>query len=383
MLYILCRGRIADASGADSTAKRTLYGFMAESQVPYPNRSNQIAAIRASLSEPRFATYLRKGGGNEAYAIALYLYNARVAKAFMFPLGVVEITLRNAIDALLVSQYGATWHLHAGFRNTVLMKEGLATLDKAIKRAGLAPVRSQVVAELTFDFWSNLFRPNYGALWRTGLNIVFPNLPKTTTRHDVQQMVRSINEFRNRVAHHEPILDLNVTEVHANIVGLVTMRCAETAAWLRHHSTLNTIIRTRPRGSTAGFVSLASRLAPDYIPVTEETTLENVATQFDRTHQVAICRDGQGALLAAFGPLDLIRFLADNTKTNDGMTAPRELTVREMLETNVAPAWIALPANGPFSDAVVQLTGNTINIVVGIDSADMVVGVITRALRRY
>jgi len=53
-----------------------------------------------------------------------------VAKAFMFPLGVVEITLRNAIDALLVMQNGATWHLNVGFRDTVLLPEGLSTLDK-------------------------------------------------------------------------------------------------------------------------------------------------------------------------------------------------------------------------------------------------------------
>jgi CBS domain-containing protein len=357
---------------------------MAESQVPYPNLPVQIAAIRASLSEPRFATYLKKGGGIEAYAVALYIYNARVAEAFMFPLGVVEITLRNAIDALLVTQHGATWHLDAGFRDTVLMPEGLSTLDKAIQRAGASAARSRVVAELTFDFWSNLFRPDYGALWRTGLNIVFPNLPKTTTRHDIQMMARSINQFRNRVAHHEPVLDLNVTDVNARIVELVRLRCTETAAWLKHHSRLSAIIRTRPRGAAAGFVNLASRLAPDFIEVTETTTLEDVALQFDRKCQVAVCLDARGALIAAFGPLDLIRFLAEDSKANDGMTAPREQTVGALLAAiNVGAGWTALPADGPIAAAVDQLTGKAINIVVGTDATGSVVGVMTRALRRY
>jgi CBS domain-containing protein len=301
----------------------------------------------------------------------------------MFPLGVVEITLRNAIDALLVAQHGATWHLDAGFRDTVLMPEGLSTLDKAILRAGAGAARSRVVAELTFDFWSNLFRPDYGALWRTGLNIVFPNLPKTTTRHDIQTMARSINQFRNRVAHHEPVLDLNVTDVYASIVELVGLRCTETAAWLKHHSTLSTIIRTRPRGAAAGFVNLRSRLAPDFIAVTEATTLEDVAAQFDRKCQVAVCLE-RGALVAAFGPLDLIRFLADDSKANDGMTAPREQTVGTLLVAiNVGAGWTALPADGPVAAAVDQLTGKAINIVVGTDATGAVVGVITRALRRY
>jgi hypothetical protein len=234
---------------------------MAESQAPYPNLPHQVAAIRASLSEPRFATYLTKGGGDEGYALALYLYNARVAKAFMFPLGVVEVTLRNAIDALLVTRHGLTWHLQPDFRNNVLMPKGVDTVNKAIARAGFGATRGQVVAELTFDFWSNLLRPDYGDLWRTGLNIVFPNISRATTRHDVQMMAKAINKFRNRIAHHEPILDLNVTDIHAKIVELASLRCAETAAWLKHHSTVSTVIRTRPRGAAAGFISLGTRLA--------------------------------------------------------------------------------------------------------------------------
>src|SRR5690606_39563904 len=72
--------------------------FRSESQVPYPYTVEQLQAIRASISEPRFATYLKKGGNHQEYALALYLYNARVAKAFLYPLNVAEVTLRNAVD---------------------------------------------------------------------------------------------------------------------------------------------------------------------------------------------------------------------------------------------------------------------------------------------
>lgn len=102
-------------------------------------------------------------------------------EAFMYPLAVVEVTLRDAIDALLVSVYGPTWHLVPSFRDVVLMPEGLSTLDKARSRVGMAAPRSRVVAELTFDFWSNLLRPEYGDLWRTSLNVVFPNIRREAT----------------------------------------------------------------------------------------------------------------------------------------------------------------------------------------------------------
>ena len=148
---------------------------MAESQVPYPYLPAQVDAIRASLSEPRFGAYLSKGGNDTGYALALYLYNARLAKAFLYPLHVVEVTLRNAIDGLLVSRYGQTWPHEAALRDGLLTDAGRATLDKAIGRAGAGASRGQIVAELTFDFWSHLLRPEYHALWRTALNIVFPH----------------------------------------------------------------------------------------------------------------------------------------------------------------------------------------------------------------
>lgn len=357
---------------------------MAESQVPYPNLPHQVAAIRASLSEPRFATYLTKGGGDEGYALALYLYNARVAKAFMFPLGVVEVTLRNAIDALLVARHGLTWHLQPVFRNNVLMPEGVIAVDKAITRAGVGATRGQIIAELTFDFWSNLLRPEYGNLWRTGLNIVFPNKPRTTTRHDIQLMAKAINRFRNRIAHHEPVLDLNVTDIHAKIVELASLRCAETAAWLKHHSTVSAVIRTRPRGAAAGFISLGTRLAPDFVAVTKVTTLDTVADQFDRKCQVAICVDGTGAPIAAFGALELVQYLATAAKATDGLVAPAEHTVNDLLAViDVSNAWIAMPASDPLANAVDRLMQKGINLVIGMDAGGAVTGVIPRALRRY
>lgn len=93
-----------DCSGRVCTAA------MAESQVPYPYDAATIASLKASLSEPRFATYLTKAAGNETFAFALYLYNARLAKSFLFPLSVAEVTLRNAVDGVLRQLHGDEWH---------------------------------------------------------------------------------------------------------------------------------------------------------------------------------------------------------------------------------------------------------------------------------
>ena len=144
---------------------------MAESQLPFPYTAADIASLKAAFSAPRFATYLTRAGGDEIYALTLYLYNARLAKAFLFPLHVVEVALRNAIDEALTSLHGPNWPFDEPFRTTVLTPDGLKTLDKAIERAGRRATKDDVVATLTFDFWSNLFRYWDREYWRLKIHL--------------------------------------------------------------------------------------------------------------------------------------------------------------------------------------------------------------------
>jgi hypothetical protein len=141
---------------------------------------------------------------------------------------------------------------NAKFR-AILTSESVDALTKAMDRTvdprgGGPTLRSQIVATLTFDFWSNLFRPDYDRpLWQINLRKVLPLCPTTYTRPDIQGIVRDINHFRNRIAHHEPILNANVSSLYASITGLVGMRCQTTAAWLNHHSTVSAVLRTKPK----------------------------------------------------------------------------------------------------------------------------------------
>ncbi len=358
---------------------------MAESQVIYPYLPEQLKAIRASISEPRFATYLKKAGNHEKYAIALYLYNVRVAKSFLFPLGVVEVTFRNAIDEILVQRYGSDWHQDTTFRDQVLTPEGLATLDKAIRRAGYQPPRSQVVAELTFDFWSNLFRPEYGDLWRTTVNIAFPNLRHGETRHEIQTLVRTINAFRNRVAHHEPILDMNVTDVLGSIIRLTGLRCRETEAWLKHHCTVNTVVRTRPRLDGTNADTVSAKLDRNFVAVDPATTLQTIVGAVDEKHQAIVCLDAAGAPTAAFTSHDVARFVSDRAKELAGMIDLAEHKVSDLLNAiDLSGRWIGMDEKSSMGLAVKELQKPRIQVLVGTDVATgKATGAILRAHRRY
>lgn len=356
---------------------------MADSQVPYPYLADQVTAIRASISEPRFGAYLYKGGGDVEYALSLYLYNARLAKAFLYPLHVVEVTLRNAIDQYLVSRYGINWPHENAFRDGVLSDPGRANLDKAVTRAGAGASRGQIVSELTFDFWSNLLRPEYHMLWRTGLNIVLPQVRGGIGRHEVQKLAKSINLFRNRVAHHEPILDQNVGDVQKSILELIGLRCVETAAWTKHHSTVAAVMRSRPRGGSGATVS--ARQAPDFVLVKRETTLQDVISQLDRNRQAVVCVGDDDRPCAAFSALDVTRFIAIDAARNAGLFAPGERTVADMLaDVDVETRWAAIADGEPVALGIDQLRRPRVDVLVGVDPiGGRPTGTILRAHRRY
>ncbi|UVF22793.1 Abi family protein (plasmid) [Microvirga terrae] len=358
---------------------------MAESQVPYPYQPAQLQAIRASISEPRFATYLEKAGNHEEYALALYLYNARVAKAFLYPLSVVEVTLRNAVDEILVRKFGTSWHREDAFRNQTLTPEGLATLDKAIQRAGQNSGRDQVVATLTFDFWSNLFRSEYGNLWRTTVNIAFPNLVHGESRQDIQNLVKPINAFRNRVAHHEPVLDMNVTDIYAKTVRLVTLRCTQTAEWMKYHTTLNAVIRTRPKRDGGVAVPLASKLDSGFVEVKHDTTLMEIVGNVDAKRPAIVCTDDIGAPVAAFTVLDVTHYLSMKSKELDGLIALNEHRVSHMLDgLDLAGRWIRMDGEIALAIAIKELQKPRVQVLVGVDATTgKTMGTIVRAHRRY
>lgn len=357
---------------------------MAESRIPFFYGADQLAGIRTSLSEPRFYTYLSKAGFDEEYALALYLYNAKLAKAFLFPLHVVEVTTRNAMDGMLVGRFGQDWHLQNAFRTGVLAPEGCAALDKAISRAGNGAHRGAIVAELTFDFWSNLLRKEYGDLWRT-LWSVFPNVTAGIGRHEIQVWAKDINRLRNRVAHHEPLLDVNVPDAQSKIYDLLALRCVETAAWVRHHTTLSEVVRSRPRGGGRVSAELAGRLAPDFLTVTEATPLLDVVGALDRVTRTAVCVDAGGVPVAAFTALDVTQFVAVNARQNAGLFDAEGTTVADLLaKIDAGKRWLAMPGDSALTDAIDELKGKQVDVVVGTDPTTGVpIGTIQRAHRRY
>lgn len=215
---------------------------MAESQAQY-DYTTAGTKIREDLSEARFAPYLKKAGWHEGYAFNLYLYNARLSKAFLYPLHILEVVLRNGINRIFCSNHGANWPHDLDFRK-ILSPESLSSLDNGIARA-VSGKTEDVVATLTFDFWSNLFRDEYDrSLWQTEMDVLLPN--KHITRANFQTIVKKLNRFRNRIAHYEPIHTMDIMGYHKEILEVIGWLSKESSDWVKYHSTVTSVVRTKP-----------------------------------------------------------------------------------------------------------------------------------------
>lgn len=356
---------------------------MAESQVPFSYDSTTIQALKNSLSESRFDTYLRKASGNETYAVALYLYNARLAKAFLFPLSVVEITVRNAVDQALLGAYGENWHQDQNLRDNQLTPQSLSSLDKAINRAG-GGSRGKVIAELTFDFWSNLFRPEYSNFWRTKVNNTFTGLARNEGRQKIQSLVRTINLLRNRVAHYEPVLDVNVQDYMSKIVKLTRLRCKITSDWMKHHSTINLVIRAKPTLEGSASFKLEDRLDPNFLEITQNTSLFELSKEEYRSIRAFVCMDGNN-FVGAISLQQLAQYITAKAFEEQGMIDLNDHSVATVIKhLGLTNCCNTILSNEPFLNAVNLLRRTGCQILVGMDpESRKPVGVILKSHRRY
>lgn len=363
---------------------------MAESQVAFHYTAASIAALRASISEPRFKPYLYEAGRNEGYAIALYLYNARLSKAFLYPLHMAEVTLRNAIVDALVLKFGPAWPSNAGFLG-MLTQGGLDTLEKARTRVVRDKGRnfpvSQLVATLTFDFWSNLFRQDYDVpFWQEYLPTVLPHLPPGGGRHEAQLRVRDINQFRNRIAHHEPVIRADTTKMHKGIVDLVAARCPETALWMKHHSTLHAVIRTRPRNAGPTCQTIADICDPAVVPVREDVSLAVALNALPPAAVAFVVYDAAGLPTHGVRHDDVLRFVVGRAQDQSGLVDLNDHVMADVVAGMPAKSCAFLDAGTPLRDGVDTLckAGVRMMMVTETRAAGVTVrGVVVRSHRRY
>ena len=158
-------------------------------------------------SVPRMRKYLNACAGNKQKTMQLYRYNVRLCQRFYGALNLFEVMLRNAINEHYASYYSdPDWIVNQADTGKLLEynKDEIRQTEAGYRRRGIYN-NDKMVASLTMGFWTKLFsKKRYKRGGKTLLQI-FPNKRKGKNQADVYKDLTHIREFRNRIAHHEPI----------------------------------------------------------------------------------------------------------------------------------------------------------------------------------
>jgi hypothetical protein len=205
-----------------------------------------IANLESSHSPERLAPYYALAGGDKALGIKLYAWNSALSQALYTPLQGLEVTLRNGISAQLRAAYGPTWfELNPGPPLQYPLPDMLLKVRTDLGRHGNVPDHGRVVAELNWGFWTGVLAKRYEQLWRTHFRQVF-HADGPLTRAQIFQPLDDLRRLRNRIAHHEPILNRNIAADYASILDLIRYISPTTASWVDDQSSVMAVLASKP-----------------------------------------------------------------------------------------------------------------------------------------
>lgn len=248
---------LTDPAGQRSVAaRRYSYGTAVSAHVqpalPLPD-------AQSWLSRPRLDVYLTHAGNDLGVALELYLWNSRLAAAAMGDACHLEVALRNAYDVHLARAFPdwASDPTSVLFRRTQGVQQAVAkqtALNNGSLRAiadasrGLSanPTHGQVVAALSFGFWTKLTeKDRTPTFWTPMLRHAFA---AGITRAGVHDLVVKINRFRNRLAHNEPVFSTRTGLQNrlADVDALFSLINPAAAQFVRHSSTVPMMIARCP-----------------------------------------------------------------------------------------------------------------------------------------
>lgn len=346
---------------------------MAQSQAIF-TYNNDGQEIIDSLSTERFETYLERAGYKKSYAFELYLYNSRLAKSFLFPLQILEVSVRNSINNLFINEFGIDWVNDVQFRK-ILNTHSLSSLDKAIDRSK-SNNNWDIVSNITFDFWSNLFRDEYDRpLWQTRIHLLFSG---SVTRKKIQKELEYLNFLRNRIAHHEPILKLDLSKLYARLLNVLDLISTDLKQWVQHFGTVNEIIRTKPSMHGNKRPLFNERHDENFCLIKTDTYLNEIPNK-----RFLICKDETEKSVIEHSDIgSYILSLVD--ENHDLIVSLKDIKIKNLFDKNpnLINNFNRCSGTESFSSCNLFFKARNINYIIVYEEVN-IIGVVKKSHRRY
>jgi hypothetical protein len=227
-----------------------------------PDQANvSYASLCRSLSKERIEAYAQDTDADVADSVARYQWNMALAAAVTPVLHLVEVAFRNALyDAGAQTTDGrvrGTRHVASWLDAVPTMLEPAEERDvnEAIVRLGSTRRRTagHLVGQLNFGFWVRLCNRPYEQgrqagprLWPTAARS-FPGCPRPLrNRTDIRNAFAEIRDFRNLVAHYQPIWDRDPLASHRRALELLGWMNPSLAAVADEQSSVKTVFDAGP-----------------------------------------------------------------------------------------------------------------------------------------
>lgn len=214
------------------------------------------AQVCDALSRSRLTSYL---GVDDSATLERYSKNVRLSAALYPTIQTLEIVARNRLEAALINQFGNKWYDSTAFKSFFtyrsMLKGVVVTNDKTwrsvenakrdllFKRRNITSGR--IVAEQTFGFWCALLQNRFETgFYVPNVRIIFPHLAvlippvPLPARIHISQEMEYIRGLRNRIMHHEPIINrANLIADHQRILNLIEIFSPDARQWLKSSRT--------------------------------------------------------------------------------------------------------------------------------------------------
>jgi hypothetical protein len=160
----------------------------------------------------------------------------RLASSLFECIGGLEIALCNSVHITLTQAFRSdAWYDSVPFP---WQPHEMASLQKTkgqIRSRKMQPVPSRVISEMNFGFWCGIMKKHYSAaLWIPHLHRAFPY--RRLGHMEAQRRLDEIRALRNRIAHHECILHLDLGKEYTNILDTLDWICPITRSWIEAYS---------------------------------------------------------------------------------------------------------------------------------------------------
>jgi hypothetical protein len=198
--------------------------------------------LEAKLSTPRMNRYLKGYQGKQDLAAQAYVHNMRLAESLVSVFHVLEVGLRNGIQREMAREYKRDdWYEELNNTGNADLQGSYTKVNEAhstLKKRGVKVTPDDIVAELSFGFWTTLFNRGAFPAISKPLMRVFHFSPKSTKPDLIRSRLNKARDLRNRCFHHEPLLWQPLFELHRDITEVIKWIDPDLCTWIKGHDRL-------------------------------------------------------------------------------------------------------------------------------------------------